>query len=164
VKKKSRDRFVRLLHRHTDTDAWRQLSVGARALFIELKKKYTGRQEAVFLSARDAAELLNVNKDTVAHWYRELEHYGFIVQVRPARVAAGKGQAPHYRLTDEPYQGRKPTENFSLWEGHACVRKNRTPKAVYVRKNRTPASEKTGHLRKNGPFFRALVSEKPGHI
>jgi hypothetical protein len=70
-----------------NTPAWLALSVGARALFLELKSNYnTKAQNAVFLSARDGEKQLGVNKDTVCKWMHELEHYRFIVEVQGAHL------------------------------------------------------------------------------
>jgi hypothetical protein len=35
-------------------------------------------QNAVFMSARTGAERLNVHRDCITQWLRELEHYGFM--------------------------------------------------------------------------------------
>ena len=51
-------------------------------------------------------------KDTVCKWMHELEHYGFIVEVRGAHLGVtGTGKAARYRLTDCPHRAaiRPPT-------------------------------------------------------
>jgi hypothetical protein len=51
-------------------------------------------------------------------WFRELQHYGFIVMVSPAHHGVnGHGKAPHWRLTEEWYLGKAPTRDFLSWDG-----------------------------------------------
>ena len=54
--------------------AWKVLSVGARALYVELAANYnTKAQNSVFMSARTGAEQLNARKDNITLWLRELD-------------------------------------------------------------------------------------------
>jgi hypothetical protein len=66
------------------------------------------------LSRRDAKEELGRgSRNNVLIWFRELEHYGFIVEVSPAHHGVnGQGKAPHYRLTEEWHLGKEPTRDF----------------------------------------------------
>jgi hypothetical protein len=129
------------IYRHTmKSPAWCALSVGARATFFELRTNYnTKSQNAVFLSARDGAKKLNVNKETVGKWLHELEHYGFIAKVQGAHLGlSGVGKAARYRLTDSPYAGKPPTYDFQNWDG---VLYDPTKKQNPVRKIRTHCPE-----------------------
>src|SRR5262249_14256962 len=75
-------------------------------------------QNAVFLSGRNGAKILNAHRDTVQKWLRELEHYGFIAKVRGAHLGLeGVGKAALYRLTDCPYAGQLATYDFQNWDG-----------------------------------------------
>jgi hypothetical protein len=77
--------FVPTFRLTMKTAAYRATSVGARALLLELRANYnTNAQNAVFMSSRDGARLLNAHKDTVRKWLHELEHYGFIREVQTA--------------------------------------------------------------------------------
>ena len=108
------------LHRATmKSPAWKAMSMGARALFAELKYNYnTKAQNSVFLSGRDGAKKLNAHRDTIAKLFRELEHYGFIVKVRGAHLGLeGVGKAALYRMTDCPHAGQPPTYDFQSWDG-----------------------------------------------
>jgi hypothetical protein len=71
------------VYRHTwKSAAWKMLSVGAKALYVELAANYnTKSQNSVFMSARTGAKQLNADKDCITKWLRELEHYGFIIKV-----------------------------------------------------------------------------------
>jgi hypothetical protein len=102
------------------------------------------------MSARTGAEQLNVDKDCITKWLRELEHYGFMVKVCGSFLGSdGKAKSAHYRLTDRYYAGKELTHDFQNWSGEIFPSKKQNP----VRKNRTPRPEKTGHwgLRAKGP-------------
>ena len=66
--------------------------------------------EDVFLSTRDAAKRLSVNKDTAARAFKTLSDRGFIVLTNHAlwqeRITR------KWRLTFEEYQGQKPTHDW----------------------------------------------------
>jgi hypothetical protein len=117
--------FVPLFRGTSESPAYRQLSFGARALFMALSghcgKNNNGH---TYLSQRDAEEELgHKNRNDIANWYRELVHYGFIVQTGAASLGVdGKGKAPHWRLTDRPTrtadgQLNLATKDFLHWGG-----------------------------------------------
>jgi hypothetical protein len=108
------------LYRHTiKSAAWQALSVGARAIYVELAANYnTKMQNAVYLSARTGAEKLGVNKKMIVKWLRELQHYGFIALVERGTIGVyGYGKATQFRLTDRPYAGKSATHTFQNWTG-----------------------------------------------
>jgi hypothetical protein len=107
-----------------DTPAWRALSHGARSLFVALKGKVYYRDSRIngriWLSQRDARKQLNSSTNSIARWYRELQHYGFIVQTRGGSLGVdGKGRAPHWRLTelDTPFLQEPATKDYLKWNG-----------------------------------------------
>ena len=112
--------FVWLLKDTLRTPAWKALSFGARSLYVVLKSRYNLKlMNAVHVATRIAAEELAVGRVYVQLWFRELEHYGFIVKISQAHHGVnGYGRAPHWRLTDVPYIHRKePTRDFLCWDG-----------------------------------------------
>ena len=109
--------FVKMYLDAVDSPAWLEMSLGARALFLELKKHYhRKRQGTVFLSIRQAEEKLGCSKSSVIRFFAELAHYGFVEKVREAKYGEG-GRAPHYRLTDEAYLGKQPSKEYTFWDG-----------------------------------------------
>jgi len=128
--------------------AWLAMSVGARMLHVHLKQRYRRKeQEAVFLSARDAAKELRASKNTITLWYRELRHYGFVVQVQAASFGSGKGKAAHYRLTDEPYLGQPPGMDFTRWAGTPFAARTNGFSSPQVGRRFGFSSQLEGHLR-----------------
>ena len=113
--------FVPLLHSTLDTPAWRALSHGARSLYVAVKRPYsvnTHNNGRLFLSQRKAAKQLGSHHNEVARWFRELEHYGFVVKTSPGCLGVdGKGKAPHWRLTELGYMNDPPTKDFERWDG-----------------------------------------------
>ena len=116
--------FVPLFRQTLKSPAYRQLSFGARALFTALRMHCVKNNGHVYLSQRDAAEELGHQKrNDIANWFRELAHFGFIVQTEGASLGVdGKGKAPHWRITDMPTrdgngQLAPATNEFLRWDG-----------------------------------------------
>ena len=99
--------FVMVNKQVLDSDAWRAMSLGARLLYIALKRRYRNDHHnngRIFLSQRDAAKEIGSDTNQITRWYRELQHYGFIVQTKPGWLGPdGAGRAPHWRLTECGY-------------------------------------------------------------
>ena len=121
--------FIALFRHTVKSAAWKALSVGARATFFALKANYnTNAQNAVYLAARTGAKELGVSKTTIVKWLRELEHYGFIVKVRGARLGVGGvGKAALYRLTDCGYAGPRRPMTFRIGMANCLRPKNKIP-------------------------------------
>lgn len=140
-------RFVQMHHWLLDSEAWRCLRPGPRALYLELRRRFTGGNNGqIFLSHRDAAEALCVGRDTVANYFSELIDKGFIAVTRGHCLGpSGIGQATVYRLTEERYQGKPPSKEFMAWKKqnpgrkiqHSLVEKSDAPR----RKSRFSASQ-----------------------
>jgi hypothetical protein len=117
--------FVPLLIDTLDQPAWRALSLGARLLYVALKRRYsvnTHNNGRLFLSQRTAAKELGSHHNQIARWFRELRHFGFIVMQTPGFLGVeGKGQAPRWRLTELGYMREPPTRDYQRWDGTAFV-------------------------------------------
>ena len=71
---------------------------GPRALYVELKRRYTGSNNGrIILSHRDAAAALSVHRNTMGPWFDELEEHGFI------------------RMTQAPHLGPSGVGKASVW-------------------------------------------------
>jgi hypothetical protein len=123
--------FVPLLVNTLDSPAWRAMSHGARSLYVALKRRYSvniHNNGRLFLSQRDAHEEIRSHHNEIARWYRELQHYGFIVLTVPGVLGVeGKGQAPRWRLTELGYMRDPPTRDFERWDGKRFKAKPRAP-------------------------------------
>ena len=114
--------FVPMLIDTLDSRAWRKLSHGARSLYLALRRRYSQHSHnngRLFLSQRHAQHELGSNRTYIARWYRELQHYGFIVMTSPGCLGVdGKGKAPTWRLTElGTHADSYPTRDFMKWDG-----------------------------------------------
>jgi hypothetical protein len=147
--------FVPLLKDTVRTPAWKAMSPSARCIYIALKQRYSSNFKnngKLYLSVRQAAKEVGVNKETAARGFREIQHYGFgVITSGPCLGVDGKGKAPHWRLTEIGYMADPPTRDFVHWDG--TVFRNEKNKTLYgksrhpVRKIQTLASGKSGHLK-----------------
>jgi hypothetical protein len=152
--------FVPVFINTLDAPAWRAMSHGAQMLYVSLKRRYSYNNHnngRLYLSQRQAVRELRSHHNEIARWFRELQHFGFIVMTTPGSLGLdGHGNAPHWRLTELGYQRDPPTQDYLRWDGspfkdqktksragngargvrekaYTSVRENRTPKAESVR-------------------------------
>jgi hypothetical protein len=74
--------FVPLLKETLASPAWRAMSHGARSLYVALKARYNQNNHnngRLFISQRNASKEVGSASDQIARWFRELQHFGFIV-------------------------------------------------------------------------------------
>ena len=116
--KRGQGKFIQFDHYIYDSTAWQALKPGPRALYLEMKRRYNGFNNGeLFLSQRDAAKALNVGRDTVELYRRELVAKGFLVKTRGHHLgAAGIGQAALWALTEYSVGTAKPTYSFKAWK------------------------------------------------
>jgi hypothetical protein len=97
--------------------AYRSLSLGARALLVELYALYNGQNNGdLYLSAREAGKRLGVGKTKAAACLHELEAKGFI---RPRQRGAFQWKMRHatcWVLTEFAFAGQIPTKDFMRWQ------------------------------------------------
>ena len=159
--------FIALLKDTIKTEAWKALSHGARSLYIALRSRYNLKTEnAVYVSTRDAKEELgrHSNLHSIRLWFRELQHYGFIVEVSPAHHGVnGHGKAPHYRLTEAWYLGKAPTRDFLAWDGSLFTEKRKRDAPLFTAKNRIRGDHGVTTLAATGePLVPEIVSAAAG--
>ena len=79
--------WVMLEHYLMDTPAWRHLSANARAVYLDLKRRYNGQNNGLIsYSAREAGDALaGRHHSTGARALLELQEHGFITARRYSR-------------------------------------------------------------------------------
>jgi len=93
-------RFVQLFHWMLDSPAWKDLDAVARAIYVELTRRYNGSNNGrIGYSARQAALDLNIGKDTAARGLQSLQTHGFIVAEKRGAFHCKVRHASEYRLT-----------------------------------------------------------------
>jgi hypothetical protein len=116
--KKGAGRHVQLPEWLQSSEAWATLKPGPRALYIELKRRFNGVNNGrIILSHRDAAQAINVNRNTVGGYFAELEARGLIAMTRAAYLGpSGVGQAALWALQELPTMvGRPAQRGFTRW-------------------------------------------------
>jgi hypothetical protein len=84
-KTKGLPRYVQIFHWEMDSAAFRDLSACARALYIEIRRRYNGTNNGfIVYSCRQGADELKISKSTAAKALNELQTHGFIVAERAA--------------------------------------------------------------------------------
>ena len=125
-KRSRRGRFTILDEALMNTDAWRTLKPGPRALYVELKRRFSGSNNGqIFLSHRDAAEALNVSKNTVGPWFKQLASRGFIHETQGAFLGpSGMGQATLWAISEAPTADGQPAKRaYRHWKNENPVPK-----------------------------------------
>ena len=131
-KKRGAGRHVQLPEWLQASAAWATLRPGPRALYIELKRRFNGGNNGeIFLSHRDAAKAMTVNRNTASGYFAELQERGFIrMAMAPHLGPSGIGQASQWVLEEEPTRDGKPAgKAFMAWrENQNPCPKNRQPR------------------------------------
>jgi len=164
-------KFTALPEWFQKSEAWATMKPGPRALYIELKRRFNGLNNGeIFLSHRDAAKALNVNRDTATGYFQELVDRGFIrMTAGPHLGPSGIGQASKWALEEEATQdGRPAGKAFMRW----TKKQNPRPKIGTPRPKKRDAFhvievETVETVPKNGtqkPDFGKSASQKTGHI
>src|SRR5262245_59555343 len=124
-KRKSKGPWVGIPKAIMATPAWRAMSPEGRLLWIDLRgwlRNDDLNNGKVHRSCRDAAKAIGLHKDTVAHRFVELEHYGFLRKTAEGFLGSdGRGIAAKYRFTDLAHGTHPPTRDFEKWDGELFV-------------------------------------------
>jgi hypothetical protein len=110
------ERYVKLRFWLLDSPAWQSLPPAARALYIEMVKRYYGSNNGrIGMGVRDAAKLIGVSKDTALLAFRFLEDRGFVVCTKRGAFSHKTCKdASEWRLTeyDSDYPVQHATKEF----------------------------------------------------
>lgn len=109
-------KHVRLYATMTRSPAYRSLSCYARALLVELGMIHNSMNNGqLSMSYRQAAALLNVDKNTAMKAFRELEDRGFIRPNAKGLFTRQMRVATTWILTEWPHGGKLATRDFAKW-------------------------------------------------
>ena len=87
------------------SEAWQSLDTVARALYIELSRRYRGPNSnngKIPYSVREAATALNVSRNTANRAFHHLEERGFIVANKPSGFNVKGRVSTEWLLTEFP--------------------------------------------------------------
>jgi hypothetical protein len=111
-----KERFVKLMHWMLDTPAWRALTPAARALYVELARRYNSfNNGGISMSVREAAFLVHIAKDTASKAFYELEKKGFIKRNVCGSFNWKLKHATTWILTEFDLGDAPATKEFARW-------------------------------------------------
>jgi hypothetical protein len=95
-------RFVGLRYWLLDSPAWLSLPCNARALYVQIAKRYNGANNGrISYSVREAYKELKISKSTAFRAFRVLQHRGFIVCTKKGAFSwKVVNEASEWRLTE----------------------------------------------------------------
>ena len=98
----TKGRFVQLPEWILKTEAWRNLSLPSRCLYIELKRRYVGNNNgSIKLSYRECENLLGLHRNSIGQRFVELQKMGFITKTsEPYLGPSGIGQTANWLLEE----------------------------------------------------------------
>ena len=107
-------KFVRLGEGLLTSEAWRSLSGSAVRFYVELRRRFNGRNNGeLHLTAEEAKTTLRMGTNTFVRVQRELQEKGFI---RMTRQGGFHQRLPTlWALTDEAVGTRPPSHAYKLW-------------------------------------------------
>lgn len=110
---------VRLYGYELTTPAYRHLSTDARALLVEFRALFNGRENRIFMSVRQMVERLNVGQRRAQHARDELLRCGWIKVMERGAFTRKTKEATVYALCNEPLQagdGAVASKEFMRWQ------------------------------------------------
>ena len=115
--KKGTPQFVMLYNWMIDSEAWLDLKAQPRALYLLIKRRFNGNNNGeIYLSHRDAAQLLNMHRNSIGRYFDILIEHGFLKQTsRPHLGPSGVGQSSKWELTELSVNQRPATKEFMRW-------------------------------------------------
>lgn len=118
--------FVLLPHYMLNSMAWASLSPQDRAVYVELRRRFNGRNNGrIGLSVREAAEQCRMNRDTAAKSLRTLEKTGFVEVATLGGFTRKDRHSTEWRLTTDPCDatGAPPSKAFLKWKPEGEIEK-----------------------------------------
>jgi DNA-binding transcriptional ArsR family regulator len=128
VTKKGRndgEQYLKIPYFTTKSDVFRSLTGSALKVWIELRCRFNGGNNGeLSLSMDEGARLLGMSKSTVQRAFGELEDKGFL-KLKKRGQWYGR-MATEWIITDRPYQGSLPTNDWKQWRKPKYKAKNRS--------------------------------------
>jgi DNA-binding transcriptional MocR family regulator len=155
-------RHIRLLEFMLDSMAWQSLDPVARALYVELSRRYRGLNSnngKIPYSVREAATALNVSRNTAARAFHHLGERGFIVAKKRSGFNVKGRTSTEWLLTEFPDNTlssvNTATKTFMSWTPAPPVR---SP----TRKTQTSFNSPTGET--HSPMREPVVAPRRDHV
>jgi hypothetical protein len=162
-KEKGPPRYVMLYHFMLNSEAWKDLGANARAVYLEISKRYNGSNNGfIHYSIREAARDVKIGHATTKRAFDELISHGFIVAEQRGDFhwkidLTGERRRPatEWRLTlydsdrATDHAEKLPTKEFMRWKkNHLTV----PPQTQDVLVAETHGSTTDTMVNKNGSY------------
>ncbi|MES1947427.1 hypothetical protein C84B14_08762 [Salinisphaera sp. C84B14] len=124
-RKTKHEAHVRLYRHELESEAYRTLSTDGRALLVEFRALYNGRDNRIPMSVREMRRRLNVGQVVAERARDELLERGFIRQLKLGSFSRKARHATEYALTHEPLDngmGSVAPKDFMRWRQKNTVR------------------------------------------
>ena len=113
---KNSEPFVRLPLYMLKSAAWQSLKGTPRALYIEIARRYNGKNNGeIIYSVREAGKDIGVSPNTAGRGFKDLEDRGFIKKMRDSSFTLKTKEACEWALTLEPIGNELATKEFVRW-------------------------------------------------
>lgn len=106
---------VRLYQHELQSEAYRSLSPDARAMLVEFRALYDGRENRVHMSVREAMRRIDVGQRRAQQARDELMDRGWIRLLTPGTFTRKARHATEYALTNEPIGSGAAPKDFMRW-------------------------------------------------
>lgn len=118
--KRRDEAHVRLYRHELECPAYRSLSTDARALLVEFRALFSGRENRLFMSVREAARRIGVSQRPAQRALGELLDRGFIRCVEQGGFSCKTKHATVYALECQPdnplAEGATAPKTFMRWK------------------------------------------------
>ena len=155
-------RHIRLLEYMLDSKAWQSLDPVARALYVEITRRYRGLNSnngKIPYSVREAATALNVSRNTAARAFQHLTERGFTVARKRSGFNVKGRPSTEWLLTEFPDDTlssvNTATKTFMSWTPTPPVR---SP----TRKTQNSLNSPTGET--HSPMREPVVAPRRDHV
>ena len=109
-------------------------------------------------SQRMAATELRSHHKEIGRWFRELQHYSFIVMSNPGCLGVnGKGRAPSWRLTELGCMKELPTRDYARWNGTLFDPPKHRPVAEKRHTHRSPKKQNPVTEKRHTPWRKSAT-------
>lgn len=147
--------FVMLERYLLRSPAYRSLHPYARALLVEIKCQYDGKNNGfIHMGVRDAIEALGVGRKATERAFDELQDRGFIRVAKKGRFTVK--EATTWTLTDVPIGDELSTKDFMRW-------KEKVPEKQNIVLLRDTVSAPEGHCNGIAKGKNSVLSAPEGH-
>lgn len=97
--------------------AWAHLSPNAKALMVQVWKRYNGYNNGeISYSVREAMDEIHMSKNTAARAFLECIEKGFLKVRRASSFTLKTKEARLWEITAEPCEGRSASKDFMKWQ------------------------------------------------